>query len=429
MGSLKLKRVATPILAAAIMASMASVSFAADIGANGIVETSDTAINIPKSVTLYNDGFNKSYLPAITFNFTIAPATLTEEVHITDSNGHTVAVQSGPANSISNPTATAVFEEQEVVDTGATLDETVRKNMTWNVDLTKFTKPGVYRYTITDVTPISTLYAAGLERPSTYDTTRELDVYIKRDATTGNLVVGGYTLHDDITGDITPATEKDPGFVPESFNPGNISNGYDTYTTYNYQVQKNITGEMADLSHKFPFAISLNDGGSVAGLDYYGAAGNATPAYSNAATINTTLGNSDVYHVYALNPKASVSVVETNDTNDSYDLYVTTVNASGSSTDAQAEALAAGAASTARTGNVSTYATANSASNVSGEAQADLQSNGFRNDLPGIITTGVVLKSLPFVALAGIGGLMFALSRKSKKNKVAEDIQGDSSEM
>ena len=426
MSSLK-HRIVKPMIAGAMVAALAIPSLAATLPADGKIETSDTSINIPKSVTLYNDGYNKSYLPAITFSFSIAPAAVDDTCTITDDDGHTVTVMAGPANSITNATSTAVFAEQEVVDTDASLDETVRANMTWNVDLTKFTKPGVYRYTITDTTSIALLYAAGISRPAGYDTTRELDVYIKR-GDSGDLEVMGYTLHDDIVGGIDTSTDKDPGFVPESYN-GNVSNGFDTYTTYNYEVEKTITGGFADLSHSFPFAITLNKGTGFSGnLHYYGAkvasGATASPVDSTAASVNTTLGNGDKYVIYGLNPQASVSAKETNDTNDVYDLYVA-VN--GASSTAVSEQVAAGADSASYGGSaMSDYSTVNSATNVSGDVTGlEAPKTTFRNDLPDIPITGVVLKSLPFVALAGIGALMFGLSRKHKKNTVVDTESED----
>ena len=69
-----------------------------------------------------------------------------------------------------------------------------KKNLTVNIDLTKFTKPGIYRYKIEDVTAIETLYNAGINRAEHYDNDRYLDVYIKNNGENG-LAVAGYTLN------------------------------------------------------------------------------------------------------------------------------------------------------------------------------------------------------------------------------------------
>ena len=209
-----LKSSAAALLTAALVSSpVLAAAFDGTTEAPG-----STVVSIPKGIVIENEGYTQTYSPNVYYTFTATPATVSE-VTVTDSDGNSINIQSGVANGLvgTNGTETSVdFTEQNIVETdaGATdLSQELVGYANWNVDLSVFEEPGVYRYVITDVTRTYELYRAGLVRESDYDTTRNLDLYIGVDTDTGELEVLGYALTDDEDGNITPDTEKDPGFV------------------------------------------------------------------------------------------------------------------------------------------------------------------------------------------------------------------------
>ena len=160
-------KIVSALTAVSMIGALSATSFAAAIGTNGTAETHDTTVTIPKGITVVNDGYTQSWSPNVTFSFNVAPATIPAAgTQVQDASNVSASVVPGPADGISS-TATAVFTSQEVSETsaGATaLSEELRSNITLEVDLTAFQDPGVYRYTISDVTPTEVLYNAGIVR-------------------------------------------------------------------------------------------------------------------------------------------------------------------------------------------------------------------------------------------------------------------------
>jgi len=436
------QRIAKTLIACMMAGTLAVPAFAAEVPSTGVIETDDTTVSISKAFLVLNDGYTKSYSPDITFTFSAAPANVAAGTTITDENDNTITVQAGVAGGLSS-TSSLDLASQEVVETdaGATaLSEVVKGTFDFEVDLTQFTQPGVYRYQITDTTPTANLYNAGIVRPDSYDTTRELDVYIERDATSGNLEVKGYVLLDETPGTIVPGTPKVPGYEiggdlekkewsEQNPGPGGETSGVgyevlgddtmDSYTTYNMSVEKIVTGNMGDTDHQFPFAVSFensNDNATVP-ANYYTQLGSVIASESSDEA-STALKHEDVFHIYGLNPFAVATVTETNDTANAYTVTSSDGSISGVVTNAGADAETDPLA-------ISTYDTVNSATDVSNEADA-----GDDNDLTvtnnlGIDTpTGVLLKAAPFVAIIGAFGAALAISKaKFGKKKTASDIE------
>ena len=150
------------VFAAAALAVALQIPFTAfadpdnvlsDTGSGG----AGSVLYIPKGITLlYDAGVTIDfYLPDLDCTYTIVPATPPDGTMC-----GAIAVAAGPDDSasIAGPT----FTSSEIVR-GSTGMETT-KYITVTMDPSKFDKPGVYRYLITETTSTAALYTAGIVR-------------------------------------------------------------------------------------------------------------------------------------------------------------------------------------------------------------------------------------------------------------------------
>lgn len=383
----KIRKTLVVMMSAMMVFSLGLVSsFAASIG-SGVVNSTDTQLTVPKGVTFINADAVTSYGPGITFTYTVAPATVTEgAMTVTDADGNSTTVHAGPASGLTLASASLAFPASETFTTSAAGTEAT-KNIVLNVDLTKFSRAGVYRYVLTDTTTTAALYAAGITRDDNYDTTRFIDVFVRRNAQ-GNMEVYGYALkvnNSSTDGTATPPTAKDPGYVAASPAEDGATVDTDRYETYNVTLTKTVSGTLGDFEHEFPFAITVaNDG-----KNYYAAKGDinaAKAATADALTSkSTTLKHTEVYTLAGLSPHATVAYQETNDT---ADLYAVTASGSSSALTVTDDgnkhySVAAGA--------VSDYDTENSASTVDAlGATTNYSAVTYTNTLDEVSPTGFV---------------------------------------
>lgn len=393
----------------AMMATLAMVlslaivpTFAAGIG-NGVATTSDTQLTVPKGVTFINADAVSSYGPGITFTYTVAPATVTEgAMTVKDAPGRSTTVHAGPASGLTLASSSLAFPASELFTTSAAGTEAT-KNIVLNVDLTKFTKAGVYRYVLTDTTTTSALYNAGITRDDNYDTTRFIDVFIRRNVTTGNMEVYGYALKVDNSSTdatATPATAKDPGYVASSPAEDGTTADTDRYETYNVTLTKTVAGTLGDTEHQFPFAITVSNDSK----NYFAAKGTAATAAASTATsatsLSTTLAHTETYTIAGLSPHATVAYQETNDTTDLYEVTAAGSSAALTVSDDNNKhySVAAGA--------VSDYETSNSATSVDKlGATTNYSAVTYTNTLDEVSPTGFVqhfgmLMMIMFAAMA-----------------------------
>lgn len=433
------QRIATVLTALLTVGIIAVPAFAGSIGSNGVYTGNDTTINIPKGIVVINDGFTKTYTPNVTFKFSATPATVTG-MSVSDGSSE-VDIQAGPVGGLKGSnddgTASVVFASREVVEStdGATsLQEEIDENISFQVDLSKFTSPGVYRYTIEDVTSKEALYQAGIQRSGDYDTTRELDVYIQHNETDGSLEVQGYVLTDDVPGEdgkIIDGKYKVPGYTVEP-TPGDVivtqedgqdgqpgtaddvftvtyggADSGDRYISYNFDITKEVTGNMGDKEHSFPFEITVETPDRFTVDEHvYGVKGTGTAEESDG-TFTTALKNAEVFHVYGVNPVAAVTVTETNDTTNTYKV--------STSLSADVTPVAAGGQASANFA-ASDYATQNSATNVAADVTGaeDLTvTNRLNMDSP----TGFLMRIAPFAALIALAGVLFGVSKIRTKKR------------
>lgn len=174
-------------------------------------------------------------------------------------------------------------------------DKENTKSTQIQLDVSKFTKPGIYRYEVTET--------AGNYDGITYDTkTYNLDVYVVN-GTEGNLVIDGATLNDSTTGD------KGQGFT-------------NSYATNNLTVKKVITGNQADMKKEFEFTITIN---GAEGEQYNMENAGKTTPITSGENVTVQLGHNEEVKIYGLSAADTYRVVEEDC---SADGYTTTIDSS-----------------------------------------------------------------------------------------------------
>lgn len=396
------KRIGAVALAIAVSLTMGVTSFAASTtdepNATGGISSTDTALNIPKGI-IVEGTLDQVYGPTVTYAYTIAPAKIADGTSINDGTT-TVGVKAGVAGGVTLANDGMVVFTSSEVNVGE-----IKANLVANVDTTKFSLPGVYRYEIKDTTATSALYNAGITRPEGYDTTRYLDVYIRN--SDSGLQVYGYVLQAENAKSTTKDSVKSQGFVDAS------EKVTDLYKTVNVKFGKKITGTMADPNHQFPFTVTVNNDGH----SYY-AKVNADPTVSDDTSETTAavdLSNDMSYYMIGLSPRATITYTETNDTTETYTVTVTAVGDGGSTTIVDGDSTVPGATQTTGTQNVSDYTTVNSSTDVSKEATPTAYSViTFTNNLEAISPTNVVMRFAPFLFIFGAAILLLVVMRKRR---------------
>ena len=389
-----LKKIGALALALVMVLTMGAVAFADEtpaIGDNGVTESVTSSITIPKTIDL-NGTLTSVYSPNVIYTFSLAPATVNEGTTITDNKSPAVTsvVTAGPTDGASLDSTTLSFTSAE---TAVATD--ITQNLTVTTDISKFSKPGVYRYELKDTTTKTVLDAAGITRPTDYTDTYYLDVYVHYN-TSGSLEVYGYVLSKGNDSKTPESTDK----------VGKIDD--DKYYTVDVTLTKKVTGAMGDTQHEFPFAITLTNNS----LSYY-ADKAATPTVDKDATdtgISITLKSEETYYLYGLSPLATVIYEETNDTDDTYTLTIT--GADQSSIAAAAEIPAK--SGTKNTGDAHKVSNYNDSGTQSIAVDDAFSAVTFTNNLNEISPTGVVLRVAPYALMLVAGLFLLIVARRRK---------------
>jgi len=346
--------------AIAVSATMMTATLnanAAEMPDSGILSFTNEAADARSTVTFYKDivihnedtAVTKVYGPSIEYTYSIAPAAGNELATITDATGNTVTAKAGIAAAIAmGADNKAAFTSSEVTLSGG--KGVITNGVDITCDVTKFPGAGVYRYKVTEADSTTARTNASITRDTDkYSVDRYLDVYVKNG--TSGLEIAGYVMFhlgenqvatiDGKTNTIT-TEKKTIGFDSEDTTDettdGTQSNQNmaDHYYTYNYEVEKEITGALADKSHQFPFTVNTSKPtDSTAAVKFYvkktlaGAHSSANDSLTASGTIGTAvsegLADGNMLHLIGLPANASIaSVSELNDTADTY--KVTVVN-------------------------------------------------------------------------------------------------------
>lgn len=390
------KKFMTIVMTLALVLGMSVAVFAdANIPSSGeaLVTSSDTTLNIPKTLKVSNPVLAQVAGPGLQLSYTIAPANVTAGTVIDDGT-NTAEVHPGPADGLSIATQPS-FTLAELLNASSSGTANV-KNIVLNTDLTKFSETGIYRYALTDTTSADTLTAAGVDRNADFTNVRYVDVYIQRDSTTGSLIVEGYVVGSDndgngilvketfdnstTTDDTTAATYKTTA-TP------------DVFDTYNLMLRKSVTGSMGDRHHEFPFAITVSDSGRA----YYAAKGTAptsatgTNQQAHTTSLSTTLKHEDIYYIAGLRKNDTVSYIETNNTAEDY-----TVTVTGEST--------------------GTKVTPNGTKTMSAKTAPNASEITFNNHHDSVSPTGVIMRFGPYIGMVLIAALLILMRKRAKSN-------------
>ncbi|MBP3267328.1 MAG: hypothetical protein J6M07_03245, partial [Ruminococcus sp.] len=197
----------------------------------------------------------------------------------------------------------------------------------------------------------------------------------------------------------------------------------DHYYTYNYEVEKEITGALADKSHQFPFTVNTSKPtDSTAAVNFYvkkteasdHSAANASLTASGTigTAVEEGLADGNMLHLIGLPANASIaSVSELNDTADTYE--VTVVNPTLHVPALEANSSASYATATPLTN----YAT----NKTSEPDDSALEGTKFTNDLTDISQTGVILTYVPYAIMLGVALFFIGMFIRNKKNEENEN--------
>lgn len=369
----------------AIVLTFALVTSFAAVASAAVTYTpiNGTTYNFNKNLVVESD----ADVPAASFEFTIAPGT-----PVTGSSS-ALEILAGPTAANAPTVEAATFTGSETTTAGTPTDNTdttskfVTDSVTVDFTGVQFTKPGVYRYVISE-TPTT---LAGFTNDPVAD--RYLDVFVIYN--NGALQIQGYTLRKAAT-NINPRTGE------YETNPGDKTEGYtNTYACNDLEFTKAITGNQADMNKKFKFTLNIEDanpgtyaleitGDNVVNLEDTGSdivADNGNYAIQVGADGTATaffyLTNADDVKVIGLPAGYSYTLTE-----DAEDYDSTAANVTG-------------------------YTDPTSGTDVN----ADVKTS-FTNDRNGIIPTGVIIMIAPFaIGLLVFGAIILYMT--SKRRRVA----------
>ena len=427
-----MKKLTALLLALVMVLAIGSTAMASGIPENGVQDNSSSAsatkitFNIYKEIKFYNAETSSVYEPAVTYTYQLAPATETviNTAQIKDKDGVVAGVKPGVADGAKLNTASVAFAADVMVESVTSEGKSVKKPIEIEVDPSKFSQPGVYRYVIEETDPIDLDAKGVVTATDTNANIRYLDVYIQRNNTTNAMEVYGYVLFKSTVdktldaSDKNPATadldEKTDGFTDDDDTKDDAN--VDTYTTYNLEVKKTITGAMGDTSHEFPFTINLT--GSVEGAKFTVDEIPTTVGNGGAIEVTKGLANNDTVKIVGVPQSVGATlagtVKEENDTQDVYTPSIVTADTKGFYN--QALSLT-GSAEKFENGVTETVSF--NLNNAKSDAETELSHITINNDLPAISPTGVVLRVAPYAIMLGAGVALFIVL-KLRKNKAAE---------
>jgi hypothetical protein len=241
----------------------------------------------------------------------------------------------------------------------------------------------------------------------------------------GNVVTTGgetiekpYQIKDD--GKIWTDTDGDGTFETDTGKyaqyRGTFTFKSDSYTCYNIALKKDVSGDMGDKTHEFPFIITVNNNtadspAQTLEYSYVNDLGAETKNVTTT-TIDAKLKHDDVYIIRGLNPHATVNFKETNDTSFPYQVNIMSAEGLVGST----RSMESTQSVTAYEPTARTVADFNSNDNVFEEKVGVVT---FYNVQSSINPTGVVLRFAPYILMLGAAFFFVALSHRRREQENA----------
>ena len=378
------------IMATALIMSIAAISASAE---NTYTPVNGTNTQFNKYLVVDSD----TNIPAISFNFTVAPGTA---VAATSS---TPAVLAG----VGSPSiATVTFTNGEAASTTAPDDLNLASDKKFaskiaTVDFSgvTFTEPGVYRYVITEQeTTGAKAVSYDTQAQTAGSKVRYLDVYVED--VNNALTVSSYVMHETTavvvnTDPDNKADDKSSSYVNE-------------ITTKDLEFGKEVTGNQGSKDKYFLFELKITDAQANTTYSVDLTSAEASPAKTDATkyttmtnpTSFTTNGEGDATVSFYLKDGQYIKIPGLPE---GYGYTLTE--------DAEDYASSATISATDGKGGLA-YSNPATGSNVA----ADIKT-GFTNTRNGIIPTGVLLTIAPFaIGILLFGALIIFIIAKRRRN-------------
>lgn len=308
------RRLAAAVMAGAMMVSMVGMTAFAQQGdpaeSEYVYSTGDTF-----AITKYLEIPAYIMTPDVTFSFTITGATNVVEQTIGG-----IPVQAGSTGDIKQ-TEGAAFDPGTTVPTE---DRTEEEQAIFKVNLKSYNAPGIYKYSVAE------------DRTNPYDgvtystETKDLYVYIQNKVDgEGNYVDSNtdgtpdlevaYVMLVNANGDPTVPADKDNSFKNKY---GKGESGEDT--VYDLTLTKKITGNVANLSDKFDFTVTIN--ADNASDKFVLKRGETYTVIGNGQTKVEALGNGESITIIGLSKEDAYTIIEDYGTKEG---YITTATVDG----------------------------------------------------------------------------------------------------
>ena len=274
------------------MVSMMGMSVCAADGVTGGTQDKPiTSIPVNKTVTAADN----TYAPNTTFTFTVETAGATT---ITDKAGNSVDVKAGILGGLAADKG-ATFAPDTKADTNTTYTPADANKASLKTDATKFSEPGIYHYTVSEV---DSKYEG-----ITYDTT-SYDVYVYVSAeldanknATNKMYVSGVVSAKSVDNEIA---KSDLDFT----------NAYED--VHKVTVTKKVQGGFANASDTFKFDVTVSGAAGEAYKVTYKTNGKETSTnVTSGGKIEVILGKDDTVTIYGLSKTDSYTITEQGVTN------------------------------------------------------------------------------------------------------------------
>ena len=292
-----LKTFAASTLSLALMASVTVMPAMADSVTSDNSGAGLTSFTITKNLTKEEE----TMVPNTTFNFTVSVATPGE-----GETRNEIPVSAGIDGGIT-ATSGAVFAPTEVLDPSTNVTSTA----TFGVNGTKFTTPGIYKYTISEVN-------SGYDGISYSTNVLDLYVYVQNE---GGKVIVKHTELVDPDGGVDGEAKID-----------SFTNDYDSIDKdklHDLVLYKVISGNSANMNEKFNFTVKIDGESGEKYYVEYGTFGNGnftkgekTVILTSGSEATITLGHNEAVKVYGLDSDDAYTITEQNANTNGYILKI-----------------------------------------------------------------------------------------------------------